>query len=85
MHLSEKQRAASIRTLAALMAVTSLLVVTLRQGPDADGRAFYHVSADEIVDLAIKESLQVAVVEDTPDRLGGRAGVFWVTLVFRKV
>lgn len=83
MHLSAEQRAESMETLALLMADPSLLVITLRQGADSEGRHLYHVSSKEVSEYAEKESLQVEAVVVTPDKLG-RTGVQWETIVIRK-
>lgn len=82
MHLSQQERDASMETLISLMADDALLVVTLRQGPDIEGRNFYRVSVDEIVQFAKAKSLQVEVGETMPDRLG-RDDVVWQTIVIK--
>ena len=61
----------------------SVLVVTIRNGTDAEGRKFHHVSPDEIAESAVKQSLQIAAMKETPDKLG-RPGVVWETIVIRK-
>ena len=83
MHLSPEQRAVSLKTLAALMAHNSVLVVTLRRGPDFEERDLYCVSSGEVAECAEKESLQIAAVGVTKDKLG-RPGVEWETVVIIK-
>lgn len=83
MHLPYQQRIASLETLAGLMADNSLLVVSLRQGPDSEGREFYQVQADEIVQFAEKKSLQVEVCDTLEDVLK-RDGVTWQTIIIEK-
>jgi len=82
MHLPYQQRVDSMETLAGLMADDSVLVVTLRQGPDSEGREFYQVSADEIVQFSEKRSLQVEVSSTLADELK-RDGVTWQTVIVK--
>jgi SAM-dependent methyltransferase len=83
MHQSYQQRVDSMETLGGLMADNSLLVVSLRQGPDSEGRAFYQVPADEIVQFAEKKSLHVEVTNTLADELK-RDGVTWQTIIVEK-
>lgn len=83
MHLSEKERRTSLLRVVELMADESLLVVTLRQGPDSEGRSFYQVPTDEIVDFAKNHGLQTKVYGNLPDELG-RKEVTWQTVVVQK-
>jgi 2-polyprenyl-3-methyl-5-hydroxy-6-metoxy-1,4-benzoquinol methylase len=83
MHLSQEQRDASMQTLANFMAEKSVLVVTLRQGPDSEGRNFNQVSADEMIQFAKKRSFQVEAGDAMPDKLG-RDSVVWQTIVLTK-
>ena len=82
MHLSHQQRIDSMETFTGLMADNSLLIVTLRQGPDTERRGLYHVSADEIVQFAEKRSLQVEVSDTLADELK-RDGVTWQTITVK--
>jgi protein-L-isoaspartate O-methyltransferase len=83
MHLPHHQRIDSLETLTGLMADNSLLIVTLRQGPDLERREFYQVSSDEIVQFAEKKSLQVEVSDTLADELK-RDGVTWQTIIIEK-
>ncbi|MDD3815628.1 MAG: methyltransferase domain-containing protein [Desulfocapsaceae bacterium] len=83
MHLPYQQRLDSMEMLAGLMADNSLLVVSLRQGPDSEGRKFYQVPADEIVQFAEKKSLQAEVTNTLADVLE-RDGVTWQTIIVEK-
>lgn len=83
MHLPYQQRIDSMETLAGLMADNSLLVVSLRQGPDSEGREFYQVPADEIVQFAEKKSLHAEVTNTLADELK-RNGVTWQTIIVEK-
>ena len=82
MHMPHQQRVDSMETLVDLIADDSVLVVTLRQGPDSDGREFYQVSADEIVQFAKSKSLQVEVSTTLADELK-RDGVTWQTIIIK--
>ena len=83
MHLPYQQRIDSMETLAGLMAYNSLLVVSLRHGPDSEGREFYQVPVDEIVQFAEKKSLQAEVTNTLEDVLE-RDGVTWQTIIVEK-
>ena len=83
MHMSHQHRVDSLETLVDLMADNSVLVVTLRQGPDSEGRKFYQVPANEIVQFAEKKSLQVEVSNTLSDELK-RDGVTWQTIIIEK-
>ncbi len=82
MHLSGPERIVAMQTLAGFMAEKSILVITLRQGPDSDERNFYQVSADEIVQFTGKKDLSVEVGNSVPDDLG-RDDVVWQTIVVK--
>jgi len=83
MHLPYQQRIDSMETLAGLMAKDSVLVVSLRQGPDSEGRELYQVPADEIVQFAENKSLQAEVTNTQEDVLK-RNGVTWQTIIVKK-
>jgi 2-polyprenyl-3-methyl-5-hydroxy-6-metoxy-1,4-benzoquinol methylase len=83
MHLPHQQRVDSMETLIGLMNEDATLVITLRQGPDSEGRKFYQVPANEIVQFAEKKSLQVEVSNTLSDELK-RDGVTWQTIIIEK-
>jgi len=83
MHLPHQQRVDSLETLIGMMAEGSVMVVTLRHGPNSEGREFYQVHANEIVQFAKKKSLQVTVSNTLSDELK-RDGVTWQTIVIEK-
>jgi 2-polyprenyl-3-methyl-5-hydroxy-6-metoxy-1,4-benzoquinol methylase len=83
MHLSQPQRIDSLETITCLMAESSVLVITLRHGPDSEGRKFYQVPADEIVQFAEKKSLHVEVSNTLPDKLK-RNSVTWQTVIVKQ-
>jgi len=83
MHLPYQQRIDSMETFAGLMAKDSVLVVSLRQGPDSEGREFYQVPADEIVQFAENKSLQAEVTNTLEDVLK-RDEVTWQTIIVEK-
>ena len=82
MHLPQQQRADSLETLTDLLIEDAVLVITLRHGPDSEGRSFYQVSADEFVQFARKRSLQIEVGNAVPDKLG-RDDVTWQVIVVK--
>lgn len=83
MHLSRDERIDSLQTLENLMAEKSLLVITLRHGPDSEERGFYHVEPDEIVEFAGRHGLQTEIVSRIADKLG-RKEVTWQTVIVTK-
>ena len=82
MHLPHQQRVDSMETLIGLMNEDATLVITLRQGPDSEGRKFYQVPTNEIVQFAEEKSLQVEVGETLPDELK-RDDVTWQTIIVK--
>ncbi len=83
MHLSCVERLYSLRTLELLMARDSIMVISLRHGPDLEGREFYQVDAEEIVEFAKTHVLKSEVYDNLPDELG-RTEVTWQTVVVTK-
>jgi len=83
MHLSQDERIDSLQTLENLMAEKSLLVITLRHGPDSEERGFYHVEPDEIVEFAERHGLQTEIISSITDNLG-RKEVTWQTVIVTK-
>lgn len=83
MHLSCGERLASLRTLEGLMARDSIMAISLRHGPDTEGRGFYQVNAEEIVEFAKTHALKSEVHDNLPDELG-RTGVTWQTVLVTK-
>lgn len=80
MHLPHQQRVESMENLVSLMAEDSLLIITLRQGPDSEGRKLYQVPTQEIVKFAESKSLQVKTSNVLPDELK-RDGITWQTII----
>lgn len=58
MHLPPTQHARAMRIVSELLAPGGLLVISLRQGPDAEGR-FYPVATDALIHLATDRALVV--------------------------
>lgn len=83
MHLSQQERIDSLETITRLMSKSSVLVITLRYGPDSEGRKFYQVSIDEIIQFADKKSLHVEISNTMPDKLK-RNGVKWQTVIVKQ-
>lgn len=83
MHLSQNERIDSLQTLENLMAEKSLLVITLRHGPDSEERGLYHVEPEEIAGFASKHGLQAEKNSSVTDKLG-RKEVTWQTVIVTK-
>lgn len=83
MHLSSGDRLDSLRTLEWLMARDSIMAISLRHGPDSEGRGFYQVDAEEIVEFTKTHALKSEVYDNLPDELG-RTGVTWQTVIVTK-
>ncbi|CAM5679233.1 Methyltransferase domain-containing protein OS=Streptomyces aurantiogriseus OX=66870 GN=GCM10010251_76580 PE=4 SV=1 [Streptomyces aurantiogriseus] len=84
MHLPPTARGQAMKRLAALLAPSGLLVVSLRRGAPPTDRVMSDVPAEEVVRDAQQAGLQlVRLVEEGADRLG-RAEVWWQTVALRK-
>lgn len=82
MHLPHQQRVESMETLVGLLDQDGVMVVSLRHGPDAEGRGFYPVPADEIVQFAEQKGFLVEVSEIQDDAMQ-RDGVAWDTVIVK--
>lgn len=80
MHLPYQQQVDSLDTLVALLGGNGLLIITLRKGPDTEGRDFYTVTAEEIKRLAEQKFLKVEVTDIMEDELK-RDNVTWQTVI----
>ncbi|OIJ64972.1 class I SAM-dependent methyltransferase [Streptomyces mangrovisoli] len=84
MHLPPATRLRAMERLAALLAESGLLVVSLRRGEPPVDRVMFDVPAEEVVRDGERAGLhRVRVTEEGTDRLG-RAEVWWQTAVLRK-
>ena len=84
MHLDAAQRQAALPRIAALLAPSGLLLLSLRHGPVPAGRRMFDVSADETIDLAQRLRL-VTLLRLEVDSFGAgnrAAGVTWTRLAF---
>ncbi|MER5885287.1 class I SAM-dependent methyltransferase [Streptomyces sp. NPDC001941] len=83
MHLPPEERAPAMTRLAALLAPTGLLVISLRRGTPPEGRVMYDVPAEETAAHAARAGLRVErLFSDGDDHLG-RADVWWQSLSLR--
>jgi SAM-dependent methyltransferase len=82
MHVRPDHRQRAFRILSELLAPGGLMVVTLREGPDTEGRHFYPVSSSEFEPLCRERAIQIIASHRADDFLG-RAEVQWQTLLFR--
>lgn len=84
MHLPPTARGQAMERLAALLAPSGLLVVSLRRGVPPADRVMFDVPAEEVVRDGKRAGLRlVRLVEEGADRLG-RAEVWWQTVALRK-
>ncbi|MCE7795578.1 class I SAM-dependent methyltransferase [Sphingobium sufflavum] len=85
-HLDDPARAEAMPSLGAIAAPDSLLILSLRHGPGAEGRPVFPVSVDGTVALAKRHGFeQVRRVEADSVQAGNRSnGVRWTWLALRK-
>lgn len=85
MHLNEAERRAALPRVAALLAPSGLLLLSLRHGPVPSGRRMFDVTADETIELAQRLGLEPLLrLELDSFGAGNRAaGVTWTRLAFR--
>ncbi|WP_157538204.1 class I SAM-dependent methyltransferase [Kitasatospora azatica] len=81
MHLAPAERAAAMRSVAALLAPGGTLLMTVRHGPVPAGRRMFEVPAEEILAQARAAGLREVHRDERAD-LHGRAGVRWTELGF---
>jgi SAM-dependent methyltransferase len=86
MHLDAEERGVAMANVAALVAPSGLLVMTLRHGPVPSGRIMFAVSGEETIALAQAHRLRVVVdVHAESSQAANRdAGVSWTQLAFRR-
>ncbi len=86
MHLDEAERQRAMPTIASLLSISGVLIISLRHGPVPEGRRMYDVSSEETVSLAKGCGLQVLLDIKTPSVQSDnqKAGVMWSRLVFRR-
>lgn len=85
MHLAAAERRAAMPRIAALLAPSGLMLLSLRHGPVPTGRRMFEVSADETIELARREGLQpvLRLVTGSWGKANRAAGVTWTRLAFR--
>lgn len=83
MHIPPAERARAFRRIAALIAPTGSIYISLRMGPGDPARGIWPVDADEVDRLATNHGLKVTNLGDQPDLLG-RAEVSWQTLLISR-
>ncbi|WP_234310027.1 class I SAM-dependent methyltransferase [Streptomyces sp. NRRL S-475] len=84
MHLLPAARGQAMERLAALLAPSGLLVISLRRGAPPTDRVMFDVPAEEVVRDGKRAGLRlVRLVEEGADRLG-RAEVWWQTVALHK-
>ena len=85
MHLDAEERGVAMANVAALVAPSGLLVITLRHGPVPSGRIMFAVSGEETIALAQAHRLRLVLdVHAASSQAANRdAGVSWTQLAFR--
>ena len=85
MHLDAEERGVAMANVAALVAPSGLLVMTLRHGPVPSGRIMFAVSAEETIALAQAHRLRLVlnVHAESSQAANRDAGVSWTQLAFR--
>ena len=84
MHLDEGQRRQAMPKVARLIRPGGLLILSLRHGPIPEGRRMFDVTADETIELARAEGLDLLVHVDRQSSPGRQPDVFWDRLAFRR-
>lgn len=84
MHLDEGQRRHAMPNVARLLRPGGLLVLSLRHGPVPAGRRMFEVTADETIDLARAEGLDLLVHVDRQVGPRRQPDVLWTRLAFRR-
>ncbi|MFD7491050.1 GNAT family N-acetyltransferase [Streptomyces sp. NPDC059832] len=82
MHLDEQERTAAMATLVSLLGNAGQVVLSLRHGPVPAGRRMFPVSAQETIELAQRQGLEVVHLAHREDP-HGRTDVSWSYLVLR--
>ncbi|CAM3630336.1 HNH endonuclease domain-containing protein [Parendozoicomonas haliclonae] len=83
MHLlTADERKRAFRKLAGLLKPGGRLVITLRHGPEPEGRPMAEVSNDELLALGRTQALDALGFGTTQDELG-RGDVYWSYVVFQ--
>jgi SAM-dependent methyltransferase len=80
MHLPPKDRERAFRIVSELLAPAGVLVITLRHGPD-DGRGFFDVPPEELLEQARRRALGLLVQSHVPDL--NRKQLSWTTVALQ--
>lgn len=86
MHLAEKERQQAMLNIANLLKPGALLIMSLRHGPHPANRRVFEVTADETIDLALRDGLRTDLYTQTESAqpINCQAGVSWSWLVFQR-
>lgn len=84
MHLDAGQRRQAMPNAARLLRPGGVLVLSLRHGPVPKGRRMFDVTAEETVDLARTEGLDLLLQVDRQASPRRQPGVSWTRLAFRR-
>ncbi len=83
MHLNEQERAQSFVSLSEMLAPGGLMVISLRHGPDSEGRNFFQVSADDLEAQARLRGFRCLPTSRANDAYS-REGVWWEVVVLQR-
>lgn len=85
MHLDAAERSSALPRVAALLAPGGLLLLSLRHGPVPEGRRIFAVTAEETIELARAQGLELLqqVQTESIQEFNRAAGVTWTRLAFR--
>lgn len=86
MHLDVEQRRRAIPTVASLLRVAGILMMSLRHGWVPEGRRMFEVTGDETIGFAAAQGLSplLQVRTGSIQEINRRAGVTWTWLAFAK-
>ena len=84
MHLDEGQRRQAMPNVARLLRPGGVLVLSLRHGPVPAGRRMFEVTAEETIDLAQAEGLDLLLHVDKQESPRRQPDVLWTRLAFRR-
>lgn len=83
MHVPPDLRARAFERLVALLKPGGILLMTLRNGPDDQGRIMWSTSVEEIAQLAIRHGIDRFESRPSDDRFS-RPGVSWTNVCLRR-
>lgn len=85
-HLAEKERNQAMSNITTLLKPGALLIMSLRHGPAPKNRRIFEVTAEETIELAQQNGLEIAlnVRTESTQPINRQSGVKWSWLAFQK-